>query len=495
MPLSIDYNTLRREIGRFLNLGRDPDNDWSSQQASDVADIIRSGLRRVYWPPLLPAPEGRPQQPQHAWSFLRPVSTLDVKAGVSTYTLPEDFSGMLSGATFAGGSADVVPEEQIRSLAARSGTPIYCAVRPRPITDGSIETAYEILLYPTPSADLTASFRYTRNPPEISADNPYPLGGPKLSELILESCLAAAEKTLEDTEGIHAKRFMECLVAAISQDKATLATEENDIWPLDNPATGLEVNRAYLRRLAGRELGYGPNPGIWSHKETQEVELAVQTGQRKFYAPLPLPGEKAGHEWSFLRPLLPIRLVAGQYQYDLPQDFAGMLGPIVFEPESDVLYPPLRLVGEWQLRQKLQLDYSSTRPTLAAIATKPPDLIGGGYVLLVWPSPDDTYILNVRYQSNPEAVADETQLPHGGQAHAQTIIEAVLAACEEQIGKLGVHSKLFLERMLTSVGHDRKLITPDTLGMNIDRSDGPETSDRNWHRCTDGLIAYNGVYY
>jgi hypothetical protein len=52
----------------------------------------------------------------------------------------------------------------------------------------------------------------------IDAINEYPLGGVVHGETILEACLAAAEATLVDAEGVHSKRFMECLASSIRID-------------------------------------------------------------------------------------------------------------------------------------------------------------------------------------------------------------------------------------------------------------------------------------
>ena len=57
------------------------------------------------------------------------------------------------------------------------------------------------------------------------------------------------------------------------------------------------------------------------------------------------------------------------------------------------------------------------------------------YELSLWPTPDTSYTMFYRYQINPHQLSDDVSLPIGGQgAHAQTALEACLAAAEEMKG-------------------------------------------------------------
>jgi hypothetical protein len=217
MSLAIDYDTLRREVGRKLSWPRDPD-DWDETQAQDVEDILASGLRQFYWP----VTDGD----RHAWSFLRPAASLSTSAGTRGYDLPTDFGGMVSpGFAFAVGAGygriALADEAALRSLAGAnhvSGVPRYFAIQPKAVVEGD-ETQYEVLFYPVPDATYSLSYRYAVSPPRLSEDNPYPLGGPLHAETVRAACLKAAEATLDDGEGVHAKAFHERLLASIAIDK------------------------------------------------------------------------------------------------------------------------------------------------------------------------------------------------------------------------------------------------------------------------------------
>jgi hypothetical protein len=495
MSLALTYDDLRRDLGRFLGWGRDFDR-WGSDEQSDCDAIIAAGLRRFYYPK--PA-EG---QSQHTWTFLRRVSDITLEASTRSYDLPDDFGGSSTDLTFADGSqhrpATQVSEEHIRALYAQSvatGTPKYFAVRTRSNV-GTSGTAYELLVSPIPDTTYAVQVRYAITPTTISAANPHPLGGPQHSQTIIEACLAAAEETLGDTEGIHANRFAALLAISISLDQQQFPVAEGS-WEVGEHADGsLGLTRGYLKRLAGKELGFGPNPASWTHRQEQEVNTALNTGLRKFYSPMVLPGEKYAHEWSFLRPIAQLTLVEDQYRYDLPADFSMLLGPFLYAPGQNTLYQPIILVGEHQVRQRLSRDETSNRPTLAAIVAKTPDAgTGTRWEVLFDCGADDDYTLTFRYQCDPYQVNADQALPYGGTVHSQTVLESVLSACEEQAGKRGLHSQRFVEELARSVGHDRKAATPDTLGYNGDCSDLMPYNYGDSHGTGLSIVTYNGVEY
>jgi hypothetical protein len=492
MSLALNYDRLRREIGRHLGWGRDADS-WEPDEQSDCDDIIASGLARFYYPK--PA-EG---QSQHLWTFLRRVADVSLSADVRSYDLPADFGGSATDMTFADGTkkqpATQVSEEHIRAVYSRSvatGTPKYFAVRVRSEV-GTPGTAYELLVSPIPDTTYSVQVRYAITPQTLSSSNPHPLGGPQHSQTIIEACLAAAEETLGDTEGIHANRFAALLAISISLDQQQFPAAEGswDIGEHVDPSLGL--TRGYLKRLAGNQLEYGPNPASWTHRQEQEINTALNTGLRKFYSPMVLPGERTPYEWSFLRPIAQLTLVEDQYRYDLPADFSMLLGPFLYAPGQNTLYQPIVIVGEHQVRQRLARDETSNRPTMAAIVAKTPDAgTGTRWEVLFNCGADDEYVLSFRYQCDPHQVAADETLPYGGVPHSQTLIEAVLSVCEEQAGKRGIHSQLFIEQLVRSIGHDRRTASPDTLGYNSDCSDLMPLDYGDHHGRGSYVTTYNG---
>ena len=399
----------------------------------------------------------------------------------------------------------IVDEADLRQLYATkplSGTPRYAAVRPKARTGGGSRQRHEVLFYPTPNQTLTLEYRYSLSPVALSKENEYPHGGTQHAETILQSCLAVAEERKEKARGTAYAKWMERLQASIELDSKSLASTAGDIWPLNEDASDLNITKSYLSRVTGRFLGFGSNSGSWTHEQKSQVDLAVQNGLRKFYHPPLLPGEKYRHEWSFLRPVTEIGTRANVYEYELPADFAIIDGPLIYPAGSSVLYPNIPIVSEHTIRQNIQATDSSGRPRMAAVRPKPIDDMGGTrYEILLWPVPDDTYNLTYRYQRNPSLLPADSALPLGGQPHAQTVLEACLSAGEElgvetaQNSK-GLHSARFMECLAASVSHDRNANSPESLGMQYDKSEAMRMDELlSLRNCDLTPVTYNGITY
>jgi hypothetical protein len=156
--LAIDYLQITREVGRLLGLSQDR-NGWSDQERQDVTDIIRSGLRRFYWSPVLPNGDGK-SATVHSWSFLRGRKTISLVAAQNAYDLPDDFGEMIEGGfTPAAGSGissiSLIGEEQMRQLQTvptATATPQYAAI----FKLAGAPVAHQVVFYPTPNAALNS---------------------------------------------------------------------------------------------------------------------------------------------------------------------------------------------------------------------------------------------------------------------------------------------------------------------------------------------------
>ena len=111
----------------------------------------------------------------------------------------------------------------------------------------------------------------------------------------------------------------------------------------------------------------------------------------------------------------------------------------------------------------------------------------------VWPTPDDAYTIEYLAKVNPAALATASSMPYGGTEHLGTVVEACLAEAEAEKGEAGIHTEKYQERLAASVSHDRKLMSPDTLGYGGDRSDRAGVVDV--HDLDNNLVLYNGVAY
>lgn len=96
--------------------------------------------------------------------------------------------------------------------------PVFYSVRTVEF-DATVGSRKRLALYPTPDAQYVLRVPMVLRPTMIDETNQYPVGGETLSQLILESCLAQAERNFEEREHVHTKRFHELLPQAIMADQ------------------------------------------------------------------------------------------------------------------------------------------------------------------------------------------------------------------------------------------------------------------------------------
>jgi hypothetical protein len=206
------YSSLLERVGHCLFGVR---SGYSTDQTSDIEMSIMDGLRDVY--------------AAHNWSFFRPVKTITTASGTSTYSLPIGYESIETELNYAPGESDFYPpcrmrhDSEIRKLQQDNedteyDRPRYFSVRNVEF-DPTVGSLRQLVLWPTPDDTYVLYARMTLRPVAIDAVNQYPVGAETLYQVILESCLAAAERNLDDAEGVHRKRFVELLPLAIAADQ------------------------------------------------------------------------------------------------------------------------------------------------------------------------------------------------------------------------------------------------------------------------------------
>lgn len=217
--LSISFTDLQVEVGVFLGYDPDPDN-WSANETAEVGRYIQSGVRQFYYPP---AAEG--VEAGYEWSFMRPQGSVTTVVDQDTSVLPDDFGRLLGALHYPSTSyhspIPIVSQHLILSRqtgSSQAGMPQIACVRFKTQTEGEGQRQ-ELLFWPTPNAAYELAFIYEAFSGKLSTDNPYPLGGMKHSELVVESCLAVAEQRANDERGIHTENFIRMVATAIAQDR------------------------------------------------------------------------------------------------------------------------------------------------------------------------------------------------------------------------------------------------------------------------------------
>lgn len=225
--LSVGLPELRQEVGFFLGYGI---AGWSAAQETEIDRIIQSGVRRVYYPPA-----ASQETLGYEWSWLRPMTTLSLVADDYDYDLPDDFGRLIGPFHYPPATyVKSIPEVSIgkiiseRANSNHTGDPWWVATRWKS-SDGSGGQRREAIFYPTPDASRVLTYQYEAYQGALTEANPYPLGGMKLAELYIESCLAVAESRLDDSAGQHRAEFEALLVDAVARDRKNGAQYYGDV--------------------------------------------------------------------------------------------------------------------------------------------------------------------------------------------------------------------------------------------------------------------------
>ena len=76
-----------------------------------------------------------------------------------------------------------------------------------------------MILWPTPDAIYTLTYRFIPHPDALTTAAPYPYGGAAHAETLIESCLAVAEQRMNHERGLHYAAFMDRLGASVAYDR------------------------------------------------------------------------------------------------------------------------------------------------------------------------------------------------------------------------------------------------------------------------------------
>lgn len=228
MTLALKRDDFEAAVGHFLGFGRGAvfnETAFSASQQRDLDEVVPVGLRTFYFPPIL---EG--ETDQHKWSFLQPVASITLESAASSIDLPSDFGGIEGFITVTDPNnannvfqyVEITGEGQIRNLFATSpdttGRPQWAAIRPKK-SEGKTPQRSELYVWPTADQEYTLGVAYSIIPTALDGYHPYVYGGVEHHETIRESCLAAAESSINDASMIHNMKFMERLRASVAIDR------------------------------------------------------------------------------------------------------------------------------------------------------------------------------------------------------------------------------------------------------------------------------------
>lgn len=207
------WSDFRRETALFAGWTTDPDN-WTTDQTAEVNRNVQEAYRHILG--------------AHQWTCLEQTTTLSLVASDYDYTLPNDFgslvgqymiwgSGQSYDPVFLVGQQDILME---RSQSTRTGRPEKFAIRWAAQVAGASQRR-EAIFWPTPDTTYTLTYQYAVLTGYLSETNPYPVGGPRMTQLMFEACRAYGETIKNGARGDQWNVYMQELQAAVQMDKHT----------------------------------------------------------------------------------------------------------------------------------------------------------------------------------------------------------------------------------------------------------------------------------
>ncbi len=227
--LTVAFQELQAEIGGYLGYGKGTnfgDIAWDTRKQGIIDSLTKKGLRRFYFSAKLPN-----DPTNHDWSFLHPEASLAFASGSQTIPLPDDFRGLsrdgeISATTevFQPWPVRIVSDGFIRQRyndwPSVTGRPEFAAVKPIKGTGPTQGQRFELFLYPQAEQDYTIYFNYELAPDCLTGALPFCYGGPQHSGTILQACLAAAERDLDNIgNGPNEQHYLMLLDASIAADR------------------------------------------------------------------------------------------------------------------------------------------------------------------------------------------------------------------------------------------------------------------------------------
>lgn len=234
------------------------------------------------------------------------------------------------------------------------------------------------------------------------------------------------------------------------------------------PESDLAATWEEVHRRIAKKRGYNPDVTKWTPEQTVDVNDIVRSGYRIFLHPEAIGGPP--HQWFFLTPPYDLILPAGEQDVDLPADFGFLVGNLYFVDPALRWSMPLEQKNSAAIMAARQRGFvTQARPTECAVvpSTGPSALRGQRQVLLLYPTPNQAYTVNFRYSILASALSISHPHPYGGAAHAETLIQACLAASEEFNDTPGSATAHFKERLAASIEYDRRV-----AAQSIDNEDG-----------------------
>jgi len=250
-------------------------------------------------------------------------------------------------------------------------------------------------------------------------------------------------------------------------------------------AAVLGLKRSQLRKEVQRYFGFTSTYASLNTSQRCWVDSAITRGLRQFYYPEPLMNENYSHSWSFLMPTVVMQTEANADRYTLPLDFGGIEGDLQYVTTTNpgLRSTPIRVTSNHEIDEAVRRDsyLGQDYPSLASIqprSLEPSATYSTRFLLRLYPVPTAVYTISMRYNAlgydvTDSADSDLDQYLPGSAIHAETILASCLDIAEQLADSRNRNDRMrgnFLNRLKASVGADRRMTTPETVGRMTDPS-------------------------
>lgn len=247
----------------------------------------------------------------------------------------------------------------------------------------------------------------------------------------------------------------------------------------------LSFTRADALAVIGAKMsgGIDYDPTNWNTLQTYQGNDCLKSALNMFYG---------AYDWSFLRPWASIVLEVGVAAYDLPSDFGGMVGSIVY-------------AGRWSGNDPvMQTDMNTVERSLGAthggkgypseyateVLPQTGESQGQRHALKFNRLPTAAAELRAQYYIHPYDLSSTRTYPMGGPDHAECLKWACRAAVEVSINEVanGPAMQQFATLLAASIRKERRN-APTHLGRMGNAKLLPTSAEKPLY---NGQITHNG---
>lgn len=249
-----------------------------------------------------------------------------------------------------------------------------------------------------------------------------------------------------------------------------------------------ESTAAYTLTDARADLGYFLGFGrTYSSMEADQksvIDECIKDGAKMYYWP------NNGYQWNFLKPMSTLVLAADDGDYDLPDDFGGMIGMGYFAQDEG--YIPILIVDPQDIINERQYNTATGRPEKAGI--RPKAFTGTSsatrYEILFYRVPNQVYNITYQYKIIPDVPTASVPYFHGTAQMGALAKAACMAAAERiELHEIGMWHDVYTNELASAMAVDLALPSRHYLGYNGDGS----TSGHSRH--VQNSVTYNGTLY